>query len=124
MTPRQEKHLKTGKIEIPIILVRTMVTKEEFKQILTTIGSHQNRHYGLSRHVFSFRNCISNPRLSSSLYASFVYNGIRETLFSCLHLGQPPPRSSPKPVLTGCIKSPNCIYRTIHNEVMFEGPQL
>jgi len=33
MTPRQEKHLKTGKIEIPIILVRTMVTKEEFKQI-------------------------------------------------------------------------------------------
>ena len=40
--------------------------------------------------VFSFRNCISNPRLSSSeiLYASFFCNGIRETLFSLLDIGQ------------------------------------
>jgi hypothetical protein len=37
-----------------------------------------------------FRNCISNSRLSSSeiLYASFFCNGIRETLFSLLHIGQ------------------------------------
>ncbi|MGC2569959.1 MAG: MarC family protein [Candidatus Nitrosopolaris sp.] len=59
--------MKTGKKEIPIILVRTMVTKEEFKQIpYYLLLFVQNRHYGLSRHVFSFRNCISNPRLSSS----------------------------------------------------------
>jgi len=39
--------------------------------------SYQNRHYGLLCDAFSFRNCISNPRLSSNeiLYASFFCNG-------------------------------------------------
>ena len=66
MTPRQEKYLKTGKKEIPIYSFAQWLPKKNLSKSLTTISSHQNRHYGLSCHVFSFRNCISNPRLSSS----------------------------------------------------------
>ena len=50
--------------------------------------SFHNGHYGLLCDIFSFRNCISNPRLSSNeiLYASFFCNGIRETRKSPLHI--------------------------------------
>jgi len=63
-----------------------MAPKEEFTQIPTArIGI-----MGYHDMSLVFRNCISNPRLSSSeiLYASFFCNGIRETLFSLLHIGQ------------------------------------
>ena len=59
--------------------------------------SYQNVHYGSLCDVFSFRNCISNPRLSSNeiLYASFFCNGIRETLLALLQVGHILNESSP-----------------------------
>ena len=56
-----------------------------------TIKQSIDALYDFAKHrFFSFRNCISNPRLSSNeiLYASFFCNGIREVLSLLLHIGQ------------------------------------
>ncbi len=52
--------------------------------------SHVSPFYHSYFGLFSFRNCISNPRLSSNeiLYASFFCKGIREMLSLLLHIGK------------------------------------